>query len=239
VLPLDLASLASIEAFARSFLEKYERLDLLINNAGLMATPYSQTADGFELQFGTNHLGHFALTGRLIDLLMRTPGSRVVSITSLGEKFGKIDFDDPNLERSYGRWSAYSQSKLANLLFAYELQRRLSAAGSSTLSLAAHPGFAATDLRTRQMGKEQPLSLRLLLWFYELPAQPVEMGVLPQLYAATAEGVQGGEYYGPGNLIEFGGYPRQVRSSRRAQDPVAARRLWEVSEALTGVKYPI
>jgi NAD(P)-dependent dehydrogenase (short-subunit alcohol dehydrogenase family) len=163
----------------------------------------------------------------------------VVNVTSLGEKFGRINFDDLNLERSYGRWSAYSQSKLANLLFTYELQWRLSSQGAPTLGLAAHPGFAATDLRTRQMNREQPLSLRILLWFYELPAQPVEMGVLPQLYAATAEGVQGGEYYGPGSLIEFSGYPRRVRSSRRSQDPVTARRLWEVSQELTGVDYPI
>lgn len=234
---IDLASLASIRQYAEAFKTEHTRLDILVNNAGVMATPRRTTADGFELQFGTNHMGHFALTGLLLEALLHTPDSRVITVSSIGERAGRINFSNLMGEKFYERWSAYNQSKLANILFAYELQRRLKAAGSSTLSLAVHPGFAATELRTELRDRKTPFFQRLMGSFFESLSQSVEMGVLPQLYAATAPGVQGGEYYGPSGFLERTGYPRRLRSSRRSYDEALARKLWEVSEELTGVKY--
>ncbi len=237
VMQLDLASLASIRQFAEAFKVNHDRLHILVNNAGVMATPRRTTADGFELQFGTNHLGHFALTGLLLDVLLKTPNSRVVTVSSSAEQTGRINLDDLMGEESYERWSAYGQSKLANVLFAYELQRRLDAAGASTISMAVHPGFAATELRTELMTRETPIFHRILSYFFEGLSQSADMGALPQLYAATAPDVLGGKYYGPDGFMQRTGYPKQLRSSGRSYDETVAKQLWAVSEELTGVEY--
>ena len=229
VMQLDLADLASVRRFVESFKKRYSRLDLLINNAGVMAPPYGKTADGFELQFGTNHLGHFALTVLLIDMLKRVPGSRVVTVSSGAHAFGVLDFDDLNWEkRRYNKWQAYGDSKLANLYFTKELQRRLDEEGANALAVAAHPGWAATELQRHQSW------LFLLNNFF---AQSPGMGALPMLYAATAPDVHGGEYFGPDGMGEMRGYPVKVRSSKRSRDMALARRLWENSEKMTGIKW--
>jgi len=228
ILPLDLADLRSVRAFAGEFKAKYERLDILINNAGIMATPYGQTADGFERQFGTNHLGHFALTGLLLDRLLSTGGSRVVTISSDVHRMGKIAFTNLNGEEKYQKWLAYGQSKLANILFAYELQRRLTAVSSSTISVAAHPGYAATNL---QAGSSL---FRNMNRFF---AQSQEMGTLPSLYAATAPEVNGCDFIGPDGFMGQRGYPIKVKSSGASYNEETAKRLWEASEELTGVRF--
>jgi len=228
---LDLADLDSVRAFAGGFLEKFDRLDLLINNAGIMFTPFGKTAQGFEQQFGVNHLGHFALTGLLLDALNGTPGARVVTVSSGMHLLGGVDFDRMNLERGYSPQRAYGRSKLANLLFTCELQRRLAAAGKGTLAVAAHPGYAATNL-TRYSGRP----VRLLDRFF---GQKKEIGALPSLYAATSPDVSGGEYYGPGGLLELRGYPIKVASNALSHDEDAARRLWALSEDMTRVKFPL
>ena len=238
VRPLDLASLDSIRTFADRLHAEVPSLDLLVNNAGVMAIPRQQTADGFEMQFGTNHLGHFALTGLLLPSMVGRVGSRVVTVSSTAHKPGRIDFDDLMGERSYRKWSAYNQSKLANLLFAYELQRRLDAAGLPTLSVAAHPGYAATNLQ--QVGPRMEgsrLGALLMSLGNTLLAQSDEMGALPQLYAATAPDVHGGEYFGPDGIAEGRGHPKRVDSTKASKDVEAAGRLWSVSEQLTGVRY--
>jgi len=238
VRPLDLASLDSIRTFADRLHAEVPSLDLLVNNAGVMAIPRQQTADGFEMQFGTNHLGHFALTGLLLPSMVGREGSRVVTVSSTAHKPGRIDFDDLMGERSYRKWSAYNQSKLANLLFAYELQRRLDAAGLPTLSVAAHPGYAATNLQ--QVGPRMEgsrLGALLMSLGNTLLAQSDEMGALPQLYAATAPDVHGGEYFGPDGIAEGRGHPKRVDSTKASKDVEAAARLWSVSEQLTGVRY--
>jgi len=235
---LDLASLASVRAFAEAFVAQHERLDLLCNNAGVMAIPHRRTTDGFEMQFGTNHLGHFALTGLLLPRLLDTPGARVVSVSSSAHRPGKIHWDDLQLERSYRNWRAYAQSKLANLLFAFELDRRLRKAGTSVISVAAHPGYAATNLQSvgaRMAGS--PVLERLFEVANRLIAQSAAMGALPTLYAATAPEVQGGDYFGPASLGEMWGHPRKVRSSARSKDLADAARLWKLSEALTDVRF--
>ncbi len=238
VLPLDLASLASIRRAAAEVLRSEERLEVLINNAGVMAIPRRLTADGFEMQFGVNHLGHFALTGLLLPLLLRTPAARVVTVSSGAHVIGRINFDDLHGERRYHPWAAYAQSKLANLLFAYELQRRLAAAGSKTISVAAHPGYAATNLQ--RVGPEMSGS-KLGMWLMaasnRLLAQSAAMGALPEVYAATSPRVQGGDYIGPDGPLGQRGFPKKVRSSPRSYDLDAAARLWAVSEALTGVRF--
>lgn len=240
LMALDLCSLAAIRAFSDEVLARFPRIDVLINNAGVMALPYRTTADGFEMQFGTNHLGHFALTGHLLERLNATPGARVVTVSSGFHRLGRIRFDDPHWQRGYRRWPAYGQSKLANLLFAYELQRRLQAAGAGTISVAAHPGYAATNLQAagpRMQGSS--LLERVTDFGNALFAQSAALGALPQLYAATAPGVQGGDYYGPDGLGEMRGFPKRVTSNARSLDQDAARRLWELSERLTGVTYPL
>ena len=225
---LDLSDLASVRRFATEFASQCGRLDILINNAGIMAIPFGKTADGFELQFGTNHLGHFALTGLLLDLILRTPQARVVTISSGGHRFGKIDFDNLNGERHYDRSGAYAQSKLANLLFTYELQRRFEKAGADAIAVAAHPGWTVTNLQAHWR------TLRILNPFI---AQKPPMGALPALYAATAPDVQGGDYYGPGGWQELRGYPTKVHSSNKSHDTAVAAKLWAISEELTGVQY--
>jgi NAD(P)-dependent dehydrogenase (short-subunit alcohol dehydrogenase family) len=236
VAQLDLASLSSVRAFSQRFLASHVSLDLLINNAGVMAAPYQRTVDGFELQFGTNHLGHFALTGLLLPALRNQPGARVVTVSSNNHKGGQMRFDDLQGERRYSRWGAYAQSKLANLLFAFELDRRLKAAGLPLISVAAHPGYSATNLQLSAPPLYERLVLRLSNRFI---AQTAEMGALPILYAATAPGPAGGSYVGPDGRGEQRGYPTLVRASDRAQNAADARRLWEISERLTGVTYDL
>lgn len=230
LMQLDLSSLASIHHFADEFIHHYDRLDILINNAGIMRPPFGKTADGFELQFGTNHLGHFALTGLLLDLIIRTPRARVVMVSSLGHRFGKIDFDNLNADKGYDAGVAYGQSKLANLLFTYELHRRFRGAGVDAIAAAAHPGWTAgTNLVVHWW------MVRLLNPFI---GQKPSMGALPALYAATAPDVQGGEYYGPRSWGGMRGYPTKAQSSTRSYDMDVAVKLWAVSEELTGVRYP-
>jgi NAD(P)-dependent dehydrogenase (short-subunit alcohol dehydrogenase family) len=205
---------------------------LLINNAGVMLTPRQTTRDGFELQLGTNHLGHFALTGLLLEQMLPVPGSRVVTVSSLAHRIrARINFDDLQGERSYSRVAAYSQSKLANLMFTYELQRRLSGAGT-TIAVAAHPGLASTEL-----ARYTPA---IVASFYaRVMTQKAAMGALPTLRAATDPGVLGGQYYGPGGFFGARGYPKLVESSGQSHDTAIQRRLWTVSEELTGVTFPV
>src|ERR1700687_4121078 len=231
---LDLANLSSIRAFADRIRAGNDNIDLLINNAGVMAAPYRRTADGFELQFGTNHLGHFALTGLLLPLMYDQPGSRVVTVASNNHKAGRMQFEDLQGEHRYSRWGAYAQSKLANLLFAFELDRRLKAGGSRMISVAAHPGYLATNLQLRRPPPYERLAMRVS---NRLFAQSAETGALPILYAATAPGLQGGSYVGPDGPGEARGHPVLVQATARAHDQEDARRLWEASEKLTGVKY--
>jgi len=228
LMQLDLSDLASVRRFADEFASHYDRLDILINNAGIMAIPFEKTADGFELQFGTNHLGHFALTGLLLDLIIRTPQARVITVSSGGHRFGEIDFDNLNGEKDYNRGGAYAQSKLANLLFTYELQRRLEGAGVDTIAVTAHPGWTATNLQAHW---------RMVRVLNPFIAQKPKMGALPTLYAATAPDVKGGDYYGPRGWQELRGYPTKVRSSASSYDTAVAAKLWTVSEELTGVRY--
>jgi len=227
---LDLTSLDSIRAAADQLRSDNDRIDLLINNAGVMMTPKSTTKDGFELQFGTNHLGHFAFTGLLLDRLLPVPGSRIVTVSSIGHRVGRIRFDDLQSERSYGRMRAYGRSKLANLLFTYELERRL--VGLNTIAVAAHPGSSSSEL-----SRNVPPLVQAL--FTPLELQGADMGALPTLRAATDPGVLGGQYFGPDGFAEMRGYPKVVASSGRSHDVDLQRRLWAVSEELTGVAYPV
>jgi len=232
VQPLDLTSLESVRAAAAELRARHPAIDLLINNAGVMFTPQQTTGDGFELQFGTNHLGHFALTGLLLEQMLPVPGSRVVTVSSLAHRIrARINFDDLHGERSYRRVAAYSQSKLANLMFTYELQHRLSGAGT-TIAVAAHPGLAGTEL-TRN-------SPPIAAFFYaRVISQKAAMGALPTLRAATDPGVLGGQYYGPGRLFGARGYPKLAQPSRQSRDTAIQRRLWTVSEELTRVTFPV
>ena len=238
LMTLDLASLASIRSFAETFQSKYSQLHIQINNAGVMDIPRRQTADGFEMQFGINHLGHFALPGLLLNTIRSTPGSRIVTVSSMMHQSGAINFDDLMGEHRYDSWGAYSQSKLANLLFAYELQRKLDERQSSTLSLAAHPGYAATNLQF--VGAEMRGSV-VQRWMMGtgnfLFAQSTAQGALPELYAATAPQVEGGAYIGPDAWGGSRGYPTVVKSNAKSHDQAVAQRLWQVSEQLTGVIY--
>ncbi len=237
-LQLDLAHLMSVRNFAQQFSMRHQRLDILCNNAGVMALPLRRTEDGFEMQIGTNHLGHFALTGLLIDRIRETSGARVVNVSSLFHKYGKIRFDDLNWQRGYSRWPAYGQSKLANLLFTYELQRRFDRAGIDALSVASHPGYSATNLQFAGPRMENSILGKLVMRVSNaLVAQPPEMGALPSLYAAGAADVDGGDFIGPDGRDEWRGYPTKVRSSRASHDEVAAGKLWRLSEELTGVSY--
>jgi NAD(P)-dependent dehydrogenase (short-subunit alcohol dehydrogenase family) len=228
LIELDLASLASVERFADAFIASHDRLDLLINNAGVMIPPFGTTEDGFELQFGCNHLGHFALTGRLLDLIEVTPDSRVVAVSSMAHRQGKMDFDNLNAEKGYRAMPAYGQSKLANLLFTFELQRRLDAKKSKVLATAAHPGWTGTDLQ-RHSG-----FIRFFNFFF---AQTPPMGALPTLRAATDPEAESGDYFGPKGFYEMRGYPVRVNTTPAARNEVDARRLWEVSEKMTGVSF--
>jgi NAD(P)-dependent dehydrogenase (short-subunit alcohol dehydrogenase family) len=231
VMQLDLGDLDSVRDFAPAFLAQYNRLDLLINNAGIMMPPYGQTAQGFETQIGVNHLGHFALTGLLLDALLQTPQSRIVTVSSGAHNFGQIDFDDLHWERKpYNPNASYGQSKLANLLFTYQLQRKLAAAGKDTIALAAHPGWTETNLQQHS---------NVFSFLNPYFAQSPPMGALPTLRAATDPTVNGSDYYGPNGFMEMRGYPVKVESNDRSHDEAVAARLWQVSEELTGVTYPI
>jgi NAD(P)-dependent dehydrogenase (short-subunit alcohol dehydrogenase family) len=233
---LDLASLASVREFAERFRADHEGLDLLINNAGVMAPPRRRTADGFELQFGTNHLGHFALTGLLIGEMEGREDARVVTLSSNAHRMGRIAFDNLGGDRHYFRWRAYGQSKLANLLFALELDRRLRAAGSTIKSVAAHPGYAATNLQFAGPPGPDAAFMKVT---NRLFAQSDEMGALPTLYAATEPGLEGGTFCGPDGFLEQHGHPKPVSPSGAARDEQVARRLWEVSEEMTGVRFEL
>ena len=237
-MPLDLADLASVRAFAETFTSAHAKLDVLINNAGVMAIPRRETADGFEMQFGTNHLGHFALTGALMPTLLQTPGARVVTVSSLMHRVGSMRFDDLHGRRSYDKWRAYNQSKLANLLFCYELDRRLRVVDADVRSVAAHPGYSATNL---QAVGPQASGSKLAERFYALSnkivAQPAHMGAMPSVFAAVGDPVSGGGFYGPEGLGQVRGYPVRVESSRASHDEVAAQRLWMMSIEATGQTY--
>lgn len=230
VMMLDLADLASVELFADAFKQSHARLDLLINNAGVMIPPYSKTKDGFELQFGTNHLGHFALTTHLLGLLNNTAGARIVNVSSGAHRFGNIDLDDLAWEkRGYRAWRAYGDSKLANIYFTKELAKRLGENGSSVIVTSAHPGWTATELQrhTDYFGIAGLLN--------SLFAQDIAMGTLPTLRAAFDADAKGGEFYGPGGFMRMWGYPVKEQPSELAEDRTIAERLWQISEQLTGV----
>lgn len=230
VMYIDLADLSTVKNFALEFKSRYNRLDLLINNAGVMIPPRSNTKDGFELQFGTNHLGHFALTGQILELMMKTPGSRVVNVSSFAHLWGNLNFQDLNVEKSrYNKWKSYGDSKIANIYFTFELNRRLQDKGANPLAASSHPGWSDTGL----MRHSGPIE-----WLAHLIAQDQKMGVLPTLYAALAEDVNPGDYIGPAGFLKIRGYPERMEPARRTKDRDIAARLWEISEELTGVKFP-
>ena len=236
---LDLASLASIREFSSAYIKSHKRLDILMNNAGIMGVPQREvTADGFEAQFGTNHLGHFALTGLLLPLIKKTPGARIVTVSSNLHKTGVMNFDDLMGGVKYKAWAAYGQSKLANLLFTSELQRRLVAAKVDAIAAAAHPGWSNTSLMMSGPMKGRGT---LMKWLGQSVtnrmAQPASMGALNQLYAATASDVKGNDYIGPRGKNEQSGYPHKAGRSAAAKNTTDAKRLWDESEKLTGVSY--
>jgi NAD(P)-dependent dehydrogenase (short-subunit alcohol dehydrogenase family) len=239
VVSLDVASLASIREFAASFAARGVKLDLLINNAGVMALPTRElTADGFERQFGTNHLGHFALTGLLIPQLLAAPAPRVVTVASLAHRNGKIVFDNLQSEKKYVPWDAYNASKLANILFARELQRRATAAGTPLLSIPVHPGVSVTNIIDNGPGATG-LKVVVLKLLAPVLMQPDTAGALPTLYAATSPDAKGAEYIGPDGFMEMKGAPVVVQPKPQALDDVVGKKLWTVSEELTGVVYPV
>jgi NAD(P)-dependent dehydrogenase (short-subunit alcohol dehydrogenase family) len=227
---LDIANLASVKMFADQFNRDYKQLDLLINNAGIMAPPHSKTVDGFESQFGTNHLGHFALTAQLIDLLKKTPKSRIVNVSSNAHRMGKLNFDDLAWEnRRYSPWKAYGDSKVANLYFTYELSRQIKASGNTVMVTAAHPG-----LTTSGLAKGVGVKIFVMLF-----AQKTPMGALPTLMAATEPTAKSGEYFGPAGFAGTRGYPDKSTPNDLAQDAEIAEQLWRVSEEMTGVSFQI
>ncbi len=228
IIRLDLADLEAVREFAEQFKAHYERLDLLINNAGIMIPPYTQTKDGFEVQFGANHLGHFALTGLLLDMILATPGARIVNVSSNAHRMGSgtIDFDNLNAEKGYDAREAYAQSKLANLLFTLELNARLQELNAAAMATSAHPGWTVTNL---QRGLLHAIS--------RVVGQSPLMGALPTLRAAADPEAQPNDYYGPSGFMEMRGYPQKVETSAAAKDDELARKLWAVSEEMTGVTY--
>ena len=238
VMALDNASLASVRAFADAFKARYDRLDLLLNNAGVMAIPRELTEDGFEMQLGVNHLAHFALTGLLLDVITATPNSRIHGTSSSAAFMGAINLDDLMGEKNYSRWTAYGQSKLANAAFATELNRRLQAAGYDTIANSSHPGFVMTNLQTNSMAESgAPLGERILYGLAgPIMAQDVSMGVLPQLYGSTAPEAKGGVFYGP-KTLRMRGYPAEQKCNDALKDADLLKRFWEASEELTGVHY--
>ncbi len=238
LMQLDNASLASVRAFADAFKAKYDRLDILLNNAGVMAIPRTLTEDGFEMQIGVNHLGHFALTGLLLDVITKTPHARIHNTSSSAAFNGAINLDDMMGEKSYSRWGAYGQSKLANAVFATELDRRLKAAGHDTISSSSHPGLVMTNLQTNSLQQSgTPLSERILYGIFgPLIGQDISMGVLPQLYASTATDAKGGVFYGP-KTMRLRGYPAEQKCNDALNDAGLLKKFWEASEGLTGISY--
>ncbi|GGH62490.1 short-chain dehydrogenase [Paenibacillus silvae] len=234
LMQLDLADLESVRAFAATFMQRYTSLDILINNAGIMNTPYRLTQDGFESQFGSNHLGHYALTGLLLPRLLSTPASRIVTLSSIAAHNGRIDFDNLDGAKGYNSWKFYVQSKLANMLFARELNNKLAEQGLSTVSVACHPGFSNTNLMSFGSGKRANPFMRLLTY---LGTQPAHMGALPTLYSAASPNIKGGEYIGPDGRGGRKGYPTIDPIINRLYDANVSHRLWEVSEKLTGVTF--
>ncbi len=238
VMPLDNASLNSVRAFADAFKAKYDRLDLLLNNAGVMAIPRTETEDGFETQIGVNHLGHFALTGLLIDVLTSTPNARIHNTSSSAAFGGRINLDDFMGEKSYSRWGAYGQSKLANAVFSVELNKRLKAAGYDTIANSSHPGLVMTNLQENSLQQSNaPLGERMLYAIFgRFMAHDIEMGVLPQLKASTAPDAKGGVFYGP-KTMRMRGYPAEQKVNNAVNDADLLKRFWEKSEELTGISY--
>jgi NAD(P)-dependent dehydrogenase (short-subunit alcohol dehydrogenase family) len=233
----DLANLAAVRNFARHFADTHQALDLLVNNAGVMAVPRRETtADGFEMQFGVNYLAHFALTAQLLPLLRTVAGARVVGLSSLAHRTGMIDFGDLQGERFYNPWKAYGQSKLAMLMFALELQRRSDSARWNLTSIAAHPGWSRTDLFSSGPGRSSLFSIASQFAAPFL-SQPAEAGALPILFAATDSKARGGGYYGPGGFSELTGPPTKASIMIQARDSAAAKRLWDISETLTGASF--
>tara|TARA_R110001606_G_scaffold171956_4_gene318061 strand:- start:5746 stop:6663 length:918 start_codon:yes stop_codon:yes gene_type:complete len=239
VVELDLARQTSVRQAASAIRERCQSIDLLLNNAGIMWLQEGRTEDGFERQFGINHLGHFAFTGLLLPALRDVPGSRIVTVSSIAHRGGRIHFENIHLDGIYGRQRAYAQAKLANLMFAIELQRRLRDSGAQTRSLACHPGVASTNLAGPGIAEESPLGIgRLARWAWPLFTQSAEKGAWPTLYAATSDAARGGGYYGPAWLKEAMGPPREAKPRRYATDADLGQRLWALSETLTGVQYP-
>ena len=230
IILLDLADLSSIKKFALVYSQKFQRLDILLNNAGAIMVPRQETVDGFELQFGVNHLGHFALTGLFLEVLLKAENSRIVNMSSTAHRMGKIDFEDVGLEHSYSKMGAYGRSKLANLLFTYELQRKLEKSDSSTICMASHPGWTLTN--------REKMSLIGKI-FGPIFGQKPHMGILPMLYGATSPDARVGAYYGPNGILGIKGYPKEVMSNKKSHNLNDAKKLWELSEELTGIRYPI
>lgn len=236
LMQLDNASLASVRGFAEAFKANYDRLDVLLNNAGVMAIPRTLTEDGFEMQLGVNHLAHFALTGLLLDVITSTPNARIHNTSSSANYNGAINFDDLMGEKSYGRWSAYGQSKLANVFFTYELHKRLVAAGHDTIANTSHPGLVMTNLQANSLEQSGESLLERILYAIATPllSQDISMGILPQLYGSTATEAKGGVFYGP-KTMNMRGYPAEKKANNAADDAADLKRFWEVSEELTGV----
>ena len=242
-IPLDLADLASVAAFAEAYRRAQTRLDILCNNAGVMFAPRGVTKDGFETHLGTNHLGHFALTGRLMDIVLATPGSRVVTVASEFARLGRIGLGDLNMRGGYSRVWAYANAKLANLMFAIELQRRLEKRGAGTISAAAHPGYSATNLQSAGVGMGTPDALARfgdwsMKYLNRWVAQDAAIGALPTLLAATDRSVKGGDYYGPEHFFGLRGYPDHAPKPPQSKDARVAAELWRLSEEMTGVTFP-
>ena len=237
LMQLDVGDLSSVRDFVAAFNAKYDRLDVLLNNAGVMAIPRQETPDGFEMQLGVNHLGHFALTGLLLDTITKTPNARIHNVSSSANYTGTINFDDLMGENEYGRWSAYGQSKLANIFFTFELQKRLTAAGCDTIANTSHPGLVMGNLQENSVEQSGTKMEALGYSFSKLfLAQDITMGVLPMLYGMTAADAKGGVFYGP-NTFNMRGYPAEKKVNKEAYDAAALERFWVVSEELTGVEY--
>jgi NAD(P)-dependent dehydrogenase (short-subunit alcohol dehydrogenase family) len=237
VIGLDLGDLRSVRTCADEVSQRYDRVDIVLCNAGLMAVPFGRTKDGFETHMGVNYFGHFALVGHLMPLIARSPGTRVVTASSTAEKFGRLNLDRPWTEKNYQRYLAYSDSKLAILMFALSLDERFNAQGMDAMALSAHPGFTRSNLRTGRLKTERDPWQRFQLKFYESLSMSLERGAYPLLYAATDPEAQGGEYIGVSGLGEIRGFPKITRAQKRAYDPVLRQRLWSVSEEATGVMF--
>jgi NAD(P)-dependent dehydrogenase (short-subunit alcohol dehydrogenase family) len=237
---LDLSNLKSVEEFSLKYKSSFKSLDLLINNAGLMAIPHALTKDGFEMQFGVNYLGHFALTSHMWPLLLESTYARIVNVSSLAHRIGSIRFDDPHWEKDYSKWGAYGMSKLANLLFTIELGRRLNTSSVDMITAAAHPGYANTELQAKGAKmKGSRLGAGSFNLVNRIVAQSAEKGALPSLFAATATDVEQGGYYGPDGFLRLTGWPSPDRPSKKRADEKVADKLWELSEQLTGLNIPV